>query len=132
MLKFFEMVEKQKNYIKEMRDHASKYVNFLDKKDIETILLSGSVSRGDYCPGKNGGAIDLIVMKKKDSKITGEEIFGKIENPKVPYHWIEWNGEWLQIFFTNFIDCKLFGELNEPRKFSVMESKILYDPNEQY
>jgi len=132
MFKFSEMVEKQKSYIHEMKVHANKYINFLDKKDIETILLSGSVSRGDYCPGPKGGAIDLIVMKKIDSKITGDELFGKIENINVPYRWIKWNGEQLQIFFVEFINCKLFSELNEPRKFSVMESQILYDPNSLY
>jgi len=132
MFKFSEMVEKQKDYIKKMRKHAKNFINSIDKSQIETILLSGSVSRGDYCPGKNGGMIDLIVMKKDNSSITVEEIFGKNEDPGIPYHCIRWNGEWFAILFTDFIDCTKFKELNEPRKFSVMESKIFYDPNDKY
>jgi hypothetical protein len=110
-----------------MRKHAKTFIETIDKSQIDTILLSGSVSRGDYCPGKKGGAIDLIVMKKDDSNITVEELFGKNENPDIPYHNIKWNGEWFQILFTDFIDCNKFKELNEPRKFSIMESKIFYD-----
>jgi hypothetical protein len=126
------MVERQKDYIQKMRDHANNFINSLDKNKIETILLSGSVSRGDYCPGKNGGMIDLIVMKKEGTKITPEELFGKDEDPFIPYHCIRWNGEWFAILFTDFVDCNTFEKFNEPRKFSVMESKILYDPNEKY
>ena len=65
MYKFLEMVERQKDYVNEMREHALKYIEFLNKDEIESILLSGSVSRGDYFPGTKGGAIDLIVMKKE-------------------------------------------------------------------
>jgi len=132
MLKLSEMVEQQKDYVQKMRDHTNDYLNSIDKNEIETILLSGSVSRGDYCPGKNGGMIDLIVMKKEGSKITVEEMFGKNEHPFIPYHCIRWNGEWFEILFTDFINLNRFKEFNEPRKFSVMESKILYDPNEKY
>jgi predicted nucleotidyltransferase len=56
------MKEKQKDYIQKMEKHANDFIDFIEKKEIETILLSGSVSRGDYCPGKNGGMIDLIVI----------------------------------------------------------------------
>ena len=132
MYKFSEMAEKQKEYIQKMRNHANAFVNSIDKNEIETILLAGSVSRGDYCPGKKGGMIDLIVMKKEASTVTAEEIFGKNEDPFIPYHCIRWNGEWFAILFTDFIDCNKFKELTEPRKFSIMESKILYDPNEKY
>jgi hypothetical protein len=132
MYKLSEMVERQREYIKKMRNHADDYIHCIDKSEIETILLSGSVSRGDYCPEKKGGMIDLIVMKKEGSKITAEEIFGKDEEPYIPYHCVRWNGEWFEIFFTDFINCNKFRELNEPRKFSVMESKIIYDPNGKY
>ena len=105
MYKLSEMIYKQKDYIKYMRDHTKKFIKSIEKKGIETILLSGSVSRGDYCPGEKGGMIDLIVMKKKGSKITAEKIFGKDEHPYIPYHCIRWNGEWFAIKFTEFIDA---------------------------
>jgi hypothetical protein len=132
MYKLSEMVEKQRAYIQKMKNHANDFIDSLDKNEIETILLSGSVSRGDYCPGKNGGMIDLIVMKKEGSKITAEELFGKDEDPFIPFHCIRWNGEWFEILFTDFVDCNVFKDFNEPRKFSVMESKILYDANGRY
>jgi hypothetical protein len=132
MYKLSEMVERQKEYIQKMRNHAYEFLNSIDKNEIETILLSGSVSRGDYCPGKNGGMIDLIVMKKEGAKISPDEIFGPDQHPYIPFHCIRWNGEWFEILFTDFIDCNKFKEFDEPRKFSVMESKIIYDPDGKY
>ena len=85
MYKLSEMIERQKDYIKIMRNHANNFIGSIDKNEIETILLSGSVSRGDYCPGKKGGMIDLIVMKKERSKITVEEIFANHS----PFHLIQ-------------------------------------------
>jgi hypothetical protein len=132
MYKLSEMIEKQKEYIQKMRNHAREFIDTIDKNNIETILLSGSVSRGDYCPGKKGGMIDLIVMKKEGADITADEIFGPNQDPYIPYHCVKWNGEWFEILFTDFINCNKFKECNEPRKFSIMESKIVYDPNEKY
>ena len=76
--------------------------------------------------------IDLIVMQKEGSKKTVDEIFGPDQHPYIPYHCIRWDGEWFAILFTDFIDCSKFTGFEEPRKFSVMESKIVYDPNDQY
>jgi len=132
MYKFSEMIIRQKDYVQKMREHANNFIKQLNKNDIETILLSGSVSRGDYCPGVEGGMIDLIVMKKENSKITVEELFGPNENPYIPYHCIKWNGEWFAILFTEFINCERFKEFTEPRKFSIMEAKIIYDLNGNY
>jgi len=127
-----EMLEMQKDYVQKLRNHTTSYIKTIEKNQIETILLSGSVSRGDAHPGKKGLNIDLIVMKKLKSKISVEKIFGKNENPFIPYHCVKWNNEWFQILFTDFIDCNKFKELNEPRKFSIMESKIFYDPENKY
>ncbi len=127
-----EMIEKQKEYVQKMRNHTREFIDTIDKNKIETVLLSGSVSRGDYFPGKKGGMIDLIVMKKEWADTTADEIFGPNQKPYMPYHCVEWNGEWFEIFFTDFIECNKFKIFNEPRKCSIMESKILYDPNEKY
>ena len=132
MYKLSDMIERQKDYVKQMRDHARKFIVSLEKEEIETILLSGSVSRGDYYPGEKGGMIDLIVMKKIGSTITAEKVFGKDEDPFIPYHCVKWNGEWFAIFYIDFINLDKFKEYIEPRKFSIMESKILYDPDERY
>jgi predicted nucleotidyltransferase len=126
------MIEKQKEYVQKMRNHSQGFINTIDKSGIETILLSGSVARGDYCPGESGGMIDLIVMKKEGEAVTADEIFGPNQDPYIPFHCVKWNGEWFEILFTGFVDCNKFKEAGEPRKYSIMESKILYDPAGKY
>lgn len=132
-----QIIIQQKEFIKKMENAAVKFIDSIDKSQIETILLSGSVARGDFFPEKkeNGeyeGMIDLIVMKKNGSSITAEKLFGKNQDPEIPYHCIKVEGIWFQILFTDFITCQKFAIFEEPRKFSVLESKILYDSNNKY
>ena len=131
------IIEQQKNFIQEMKDKTSAFLNSIDKSEIETILLSGSVSRADYFPeikedGDINGMVDLIVMRKKGSSVTAEDIFGPDQDPPIPYHCVKVEGIWYAILFTDFIDIEMFSHFDEPRKFSVMESQILYDPNNSY
>ena len=131
------IIEQQKDFIQEMKDKTSVFLNSIDKSEIETILLSGSVSRADYFPkikedGDINGMVDLIVMRKKGSSATAEEIFGPDQDPPIPYHCVKVEGIWYAILFTDFIETKMFSHFDEPRKFSVMESQILYDPNNSY
>ena len=131
------IIEQQKDFIQEMKDKTSALINSIDKSEIETILLSGSVSRADYFPkikedGDINGMVDLIVMRKKGSSVTAEDIFGPDQDPPIPYHCVKVDGVWYAILFTDFIDTEMFSHFDEPRKFSVMESQILYDPNESY
>ncbi len=116
-----------------MKKHARDFIKTIDKNDVQTILLSGSVSRGDYCPGIKGGMIDLTVMKKHGSEMTAESLFGKNEKPHIPYHCIPWKGEWFAILFTDFLDNGIFTTcVQESRKFALVESKILYDEDDKY
>ena len=131
------IIEQQNDFVQEMKDKTISFINSIDKSEIETILLSGSISRGDYFPQKkeNGeydGMVDLIVMRKKDSTITAEEIFGPDQDPPIPYHCVKIDNIWFAILFTDFIDTDMFSKFEEPRKFSVLESQILYDPNNSY
>ncbi len=131
------IIEQQKDFIKEMKDKTATFLNSIDKSEIETILLSGSVSRADYFPrikedGDVNGMVDLIVMRKKGSSVTAEDIFGPDQDPPIPYHCVKVDGVWFAILFTDFIDTEMFSHFDEPRKFSVMESQILYDPNNSY
>ena len=134
MYKFPEIVDRQKDFVQSLRELSNSFADSIDKDQIETILLSGSVSRGDYYyePSAKYGMIDLIVMKKEGSKITAEEIFGANITPNIPFHGARFNTERFQILFIDFITLDRFKEFNEPRKFSVMESKVLYDPNSFY
>ena len=131
------IIGQQKDFIQEMKDKTSVFLNSIDKSEIETILLSGSVSRADYFPkikedGDINGMVDLIVMRKKGSSATAEEIFGPDQDPPIPYHCIKRDDVWWAIMFTDFIDTEKFSQYEEPRKFSILESQILYDPNNSY
>ncbi len=131
------IIEQQKDFIQEMKDKTSVFLNSIDKSEIETILLSGSVSRADYFPkikedGDINGMVDLIVMRKKGSSVTAEEIFGPDQDPPIPYHCIKIDDVWWAILFTDFIDTEKFKQYEEPRKFSILEAQILYDPNKSY
>ncbi len=128
-----DIIEKQKDFIQNLRGKTSAFINEIDKSEIETILISGSVSRGDYFPGKIDGMVDLIVMKKNGSTATAESVFGKNQKPFMTfYHCVENRGLWHQILFTDFITVDIFKTLDEPRKFSVLESQALYDSNSSY
>ena len=131
------IIEQQKDFIQEMKDKTSTFINSIDKSEIETILLSGSVSRSDFFPRKkeNGeydGMVDLIVMRKNGNQVTAEDIFGPDQDPPIPYHCVKIDNIWFAILFTDFIDIDMFSKFEEPRKFSVLESQILYDPNNSY
>ena len=82
--------------------------------------------------GECNGMVDLIVMRKSGSKITAEDIFGPDQEPPIPYHCVKIDNIWFVILFTDFIDTDMFSKFEEPRKFSVLESQILYDPNNSY
>jgi hypothetical protein len=127
-----DVIKKQKYFIEDLKQRTNYFLNTVDKKEIETILLSGSVARGDYYPGKFDGMIDLTVMRKSESSVTAEQLFGKNEDPEIPYHCIKRNDVWFAINFSDFVDYKIFQTLNEARKYSLLESIALYDINEAY
>ena len=131
------IIEQQKDFIQEMKDKTLSFINSIDKSEIETILLSGSVARRDYFPekkenGEYNGMVDLIVMRKNASSVTAEDIFGANQESGIPFHCLKIDGVWFEILFTDFIDKEKFSHFEEPRKFSVLESQILYDPNNSY
>ena len=131
------IIEQQKDFIQDIKNKTSEFINSVDKAEIEAILLSGSVSRGDFFPAKkeNGeynGMVDLIVMRKKGSNIKAEDIFGPDRDPPIPYHCVKIDNVWFAVLFTDFIDTNKFSQYEEPRKFSVLESQILYEHNNSY
>lgn len=131
------IIERQKEFIQEIKNKVSDFINSIDKSEIETILLSGSLSRGDFFPrikdgGDIDGMVDLIVMRKKGSSIKAEDVFGPDQEPPIPFHCVKVNNLWYEILFTDFIDADTFTSYDEPKKFSVLESQILYDPNGSY
>jgi predicted nucleotidyltransferase len=81
-----EMKMLQKDFVEHLRVLTEKYISSLEKSKIQTILLSGSVARGDYFPGKLGGYVDLIVMTKEPN-FDKNTIFGKNIEPENGQFW---------------------------------------------
>lgn len=132
-------VLEQNIFIEKMRKIASDFVSQIDKTCIQTVLLSGSVARGDFSPGKYGGMIDLVFMKKPDCGSSGfdpAEIFGEDEDSEIPYHcvrrYFEGSEIWFEIDIREFVSAGVFEKFDEARKFSILESKILYDEGDLY
>jgi hypothetical protein len=115
-----------------LAEAARRYLHEVDKEGIETILLSGSVARGDYFPGDLGGMIDLTVMRKIGSRVSAEELFGKNEDPDIPFHCVRRDGNWYQISLTDFVDPGSFEGMPEASKYALLESKELFDPRGKY
>ena len=124
--------KKQSAYIAQLQKDVLSYISSLDKTNIETILLSGSVARGDYYPGKYGAKIDLTFMKKRNSLVTPESILGENLDASIPYHCTKWNNNEFQIAFHDYIDLASFQVQNESKKYALLESSIIYDPNQVY
>jgi len=124
--------EAQKVCIAGLLSDIKKYIDEINKDNIETILISGSVSRGDYFPGEMGGMIDLTVMKTEESNKTAVDIFGQNEDPDIPFHCVKRNGNWYQIDYMQFVDIEIFRLLAETKKYALVESKILYDKKNRY
>ena len=137
MKKKEEIIEQQKDFIQNLKERTLDLINSIDKSEIQTILLSGSVARADFFPrikenGEYDGMVDLIVMRKNGSNVKAEDIFGPDQDPPIPYHCVKVDGLWFAILFTDFIDVNMFSKFEEPRKFSVMESQILFDKDDSY
>jgi len=56
----------QHELIENLKTATKKYVSQLDKEGIQTILLNGSIKRGDFCTQHLGGYVDLAVMIVSD------------------------------------------------------------------
>ncbi len=126
------IIDSQRDFIAGLKDNIDDFMSHVDKSEIETILLSGSIARGDYFPGEMGGMVDLIVMKKSGSSCTAESVFGKDLEPEIPFHCVKYNEIWYEILFTDCITLDLFMDMEEARKFSILESQILYDPDDSF
>ena len=75
---------------------------------------------------------DLTVFKKAGSRLTAEELFGKNEDPDIPYHCVKREGDWYEIWFTKMLNvdgCKL---LPEARKYALHESILLWQRDDSY
>jgi hypothetical protein len=115
-----------------IRQRTNSYVSSIDTEELVAILLSGSVARGDFFPGKLGGMIDLTVFKKPGSQVTAEELFGKNEAPEIPYHCVNRKGDWYQIWLVEILGADGYKLLPEARKYALHESILLWQRADAY
>lgn len=127
MKRIGEIVNQQKNFTASMVDHALLFAASLDTSYVTTVLLSGSVARGDFWPGRFGGLVDLTVFGKPGSNASCEELFGPDEEPDIPYHCVTRAGAGFQIDFLAMIGTEDFARMDEAKKSALLESRILLD-----
>ncbi len=132
MKKLPEVRNQQNDFVSKIVNQTKEYINALPKTDLEAVLLSGSLARGDYWPGEMGAMIDLTVMSKTDSDVTAEALFGPNEDPAIPYHCVKRGGEWYAVAFGKIIDGGSFRTLTEAKKFALFESVIVWENGEVY
>lgn len=126
MKKLFEIKQLQHGFIEECILKAKDFITTISTEELEIVLLSGSVARGDFMPGKLGGMIDLTVMRKRGSKVKPQDIFGEDQEADIPYHCIQYMGQWFQIAFQDIIMESDFSKLDESKKFAILESIPLW------
>jgi hypothetical protein len=122
-----QIIKIQRSYNQNLRKEVTEFVAAIPRRDLASILLSGSTARGDFCPGRFGGMIDLTVMVNVGSKVRTSDIFGENEEPEIPYHCVKRGGNWYQIAFHEFIDHRKFQLLDESKKFALLESEVIWE-----
>jgi len=131
-MKRSEVVKLRASDISLIRQRADSYVRSIETEELAAILLSGSVARGDFFPGKLGGMTDLTVFKKAGSRVAAEELFGKSEDPEIPYHCVNRKGDWYQIWFIEMLNAESYKLLPEARKYALRESTLMWQRGDSY
>jgi hypothetical protein len=95
---------------------------------IKGALLTGSVARGDARVEPYGIMIDLILIVKRKEDISLEKIFGKDEEPYIPYHCVSITDK-VGLAIEIIEEKNLYEIRNQPESviFSKNESIIIYD-----
>ena len=127
---FSELIREQQNEVLDLtniaRSITSEKLDAIPK--IEGVLLTGSVARGDARVGPYGVMIDLALVVENKSDINLDEIFGKDEEPQIPYHCVTVEGNiGLQIEVIEKDRLFKIREKPESAIFAMNESIILSD-----
>jgi len=127
-----EVKKKQYELINQKQKSISDYINTFNKEQIESVLLSGSVSRGTFMPGTYGGAIDLTVFVKSQKNVNYDDLFGLDIDDKIPGHFIKYKDDFFQIKPVSYDFIDKFAENSEAEKFAFLESRLIYDQEKKY
>ena len=130
-MKYFSQIkQEQQNEIQILRNIARPIITekIMPDKKIKGCLLTGSVARGDARTGQFGLMIDLALVVENRDDIDLENMFGKDEEPFIPYHCVRINekiGIAIELMEEN--DLWKIREKPEPVIFAKNESIILDD-----
>lgn len=126
----------QHELIENLKTATKKYVSQLDKEGIQTILLNGSIKRGDFCTQHLGGYVDLVVMVKDEKIFNWKKTFGEAEEEFYIYHCVRKEIDGLKVGFQiekrPFETLDYFETLDENRRWAHLESEILYDEDDLF
>jgi len=127
---FSKLIREQQNEVRELTDIARSITS--EKLDaipkIEGVLLTGSVARGDARIGPYGVMIDLALIVENKNDINLDDIFGKDEEPHIPYHCVTVKGNiGLQIEVVEKARLFKIREKPESAIFAMNESVIISD-----
>jgi predicted nucleotidyltransferase len=122
---FREIREKQLDQIIACRVIVNDFIGTIDTSKLKLIMLSGSVARGTYIPGEQGGAIDLIIFTKDKSYDPRSELGRDIE-PHIPGHFIRFKDQHFQIKIYDDSYLLNFSNQSEAEKYAFLESEVLF------
>lgn len=126
----------QHELIENLKTATKKYVSQLYKEGIQTILLNGSIKRGDFCTQHLGGYVDLVVMVKDEKIFNWKKTFGEAEEEFYIYHCVRKEIDGLKVGFQiekrPFETLDYFETLDENRRWAHLESEILYDEDDLF
>ena len=126
-----------KDLVKEQEAEVSMLKKIIDTINTEKIvphkkilgaLLTGSVARGDARKGPFGIMIDVSVVVKNKADISLEEVFGKDEEPHIPFHCVPIKDDiWIAVKIIEEKDLWKIRSEGESTIFAMNESVILDD-----
>lgn len=129
MIKFEQVKNRQSQNITQLIEEIKNFSTQILKPNAEILsgLLSGSIARGDYWPGKYGGAVDLTIFVENFSDFNAEEALGEDREEHIPGHFIKHDKQYYQIKIYDQKYFETFQMNNEAEKYAFFESIILFD-----
>ncbi len=130
MKTFTQLLNEQKAEVKQLRQITEKLneEKIVANRQITAALLCGSLARGDARSGPFGLMIDITLIVENKQLINLTDIFGKDEEPFIPYHCIKIDEK--HGFAFEVIEVKELLKIREQSEstiFAKKESIILKD-----
>ncbi len=127
---FSDLINEQKKEVDSFKNIIFEINNekIVPNKKILGALLTGSVARGDARKGPFGIMIDVSLVVKNTTDINLEEIFGKDEEPHIPFHCVPIRDDiWIAVKTIKEKDLWTIRNESESTIFAMNESIILND-----